>query len=978
MDFRILGPLQVTEGGRTIPVSAPKQRVVLASLLLRPNLVVSAAELIERLWGADPPAGSRTTLQGYVLRLRRTLNVAGVIGTEPSGYLLRVRPDQIDLCRFEALLAAADQAAAEGDTGAEADQLRDALALWRGVPLADIESDSLRRDEGPRLAERWAVTLERRIDADLRLGRHLDLIPELAALVAAHPLREGLHAQRMLTLYRAGRRAEALAAYREARKVLVAELGIEPGARLRDLERAILLGDDLGPEPLVRRLHMLPCDVPDFVGREPEIGTLMSLLVPTDSPPICVVAGMAGVGKTTLAVHVAHRLTERYPGGQLYLDLAGAGTSPMDPGRAAERLLRLLGVGGAAVPDGLDERAALLRDRLAGRRVLLVLDNASDEAQVRPLLPGDACCGVIVTARSRLIGLAGAHLIDLEVFAADHAVELLSRIVGSERACTEPAAARTLVQLCGRLPLAVRIVAARLHGRPAWTLEALAGKLADEHHRLDRLTAGDLGVRSSLALSYRTLGIDHRGPFRLFGLLDGPDLPCWIVAALLDCPVWRAEELIEGLVDARLLEPAGRDGLGQDRYRCHDLVRLFAREQALGTDPPELLRSALARVFGALLTAASEADRCLPSRRLRLPDQAPPAAAIDPAVLELAGSAPLAWFETHHGLLIGAVDQAAEAGLPELSWRLAAVTLNVFDLRGLWSDWQRTHEAALPGCAGPAIRYGLGLLATARDRYREAAAHFEAARAATGCEVGAAMIMNAQGDVHHVSGRLDEAYAHFDEARRVFELHDDLVGRANAAVNIGLVHRDRGCRAEAMAGLESGLTLFHQAGDLYGEAHALRFLASTCHAFGDITGTREHAACAVDLFRRLGDGLAEARATRLLATAQGDAESAMSRLGECLIAFRDQGDPFGEASTLWSLGQAALSAGDPASALTYLTGALELFSVVGSPLWRARSLERIAAAHAKAGRADAARAAAEESIALLRKAGLPEEQRFQR
>ncbi len=463
MDLRILGPLEISDGARRIPLGAPKQRALLATLILRANRPVPVKELAERIWG----------------------------------------------------------------DAAEAARLREALALWRGEPFEDVESDSLRRDEAGRLAEMRADALERRIEADLRLGRHRELIGELTALTAAQPLRETFRAQLMLALYRAGRRADALEVYQDVRHTLVNELGVEPGSRLRRLERGILVADaslglegrDEEPSPCA-----LPPDIPHFAGREKETEWVLTLPPSESVPAVIAVGGMAGIGKTAFVVHAAHLLADRYPDGRLYADLGGPSERPMTPGTTLDRFLRLLGVRPREIPADTSERAALMRDRLAGRRVLLVLDNAADEAQVRPLIPGTPGCGVLISSRTPLIGLEYAHTLELGVLGTGAAVDLLAGVIGRERTNAEPCDARTLVAQCGGLPLAVRIAAARLAGRPDWTLKRLTGRLADEHRRLDRLSAGDLEVRSSIAISHDALAPEHRRPFRLIGLLDLPEV----------------------------------------------------------------------------------------------------------------------------------------------------------------------------------------------------------------------------------------------------------------------------------------------------------------------------------------------------------------------------------------------------------------------------------------------------------------------
>ena len=963
MELRILGPLEIVDGGRRIPVGAPKQRALLAALILRANQPVPAGELAERIWGATPPSSARLTLQGYVLRLRRALASADdvAIVTEPSAYRLSIDPCRVDVCRWAMLIDAADRAAAERDDAGEAARLREALALWRGEPLADVESDSLRRDEVGRLEEMRAGALERRIEADLRLGLHRELIGELTALTAAQPLRETFRAQLMLALHRADRRADALDVYRDARRALVHELGVEPCPRLRRLERAVLVADpslDLDPEEDEEDEASpcaLPPDVPHFVGREEETERILSRPPSESGPAVVAIGGMAGVGKTALVVHAAHRLAGRYPDGRLYADLGGTAECPMEPGTALDRFLRLLGVRPGRIPAGADERAALLRDRLAGRRVLLVLDNAADEAQVRPLIPGTAGCGVLVTSRAPLIGLEYAHVLELGVLDADAAVDLLAGVVGRDRTYAEADDARTLVAQCGGLPLAVRIAAARLAGRPDWTLRRLTGRLADEHRRLDRLSAGDLEVRSSIAISHDALAPEHRRPFRLIGLLGLPEVNSWMVAALLDGSADDAEDIIDALVDARLLEASRPDPLGGYRYRCHDLVRIFAREQALAVESPPDRRSVVARVLERLLAFALRADEALPSRRVRLPEARGSGAASGDAPPD-----PLAWFEAERPTLAAAVRRAVSLDLAETAWRLASASLNFLDLRGYSDDWREAHELALGAARehhdalGEAtMQYGLGVLTYEGDRYEDAAARL--ARALTTyrslpdpAPIPEARMLSALGDVHHIQGRLDKAFTCFRAALRISERHDDTIGRANGLLNLGLVRRDYGRIREAMADLDQALTMFRAAGDEHGQANVLKFMAATDYYSGaDLYAARRHAIEAMRLFRRVGDVLGEHRALRLLAmvlAAGGRFSPARTLLGRCLTVFRERGDRFGEAATLWSLAGAACQVGDVGRQIEHLQEALVLFRRLDVPTWEARTRRQLGAA----------------------------------
>lgn len=594
MEFEVLGPLRVRHAETSAPLTATMPRTLLGILLVRPNTPVPVDVLVDALWAGrrDPRAPSK--LQLHVHRLRRALGDPGRIRFD-AGYLLQVGPGELDAERFETALT---EATATPGPARAVELLRSALALWRGDPFAGVRDVPMVRAEADRLAERRLTALERLYAAELACGHGSTIVAELGELARRHPLRERLQCLLMTALYQGSRRAEALAVYHRTRAALVRELALEPCAELRRLEHAMLTGDPaLEPEPVSVSgppAH-LPADITDFTGRVAELAAICRHLSPAGTAPagnpamaVTAVAGRAGVGKTTLAIRVAHRLRTRYPDGQLYVDLHGTGTRPLDPAVVLATFLRALGVPGAAVPDDADERAALYRSRLAGRQLLVVLDDAAGEAQIQPLLPGTPGCAVLVTSRLRLAGLHGAQLVDLDVMDPEQAVELLGRIAGRRRVSDERGAAEQLVAHCGYLPLAVRVAGIRLGARPHWRLSRLAADLADEHRRLDGLRLGGLDVRASLAPSYQRLDETTRRAFRRIGLLDAPDFPAWVGAALLDVPRQQAEELLDALVDAQLLDVAGRDSAGQVRYRCHELLRIYARE-LVTTDEPAIL-----------------------------------------------------------------------------------------------------------------------------------------------------------------------------------------------------------------------------------------------------------------------------------------------------------------------------------------------------------------------------------------------------
>src|SRR5882724_10119342 len=530
MRFRLLGPVEVRAGEDWRGIGAPKWRSVLAALLIYPGQIVSADTLIGELWRDEPPARAANLVSIYVLRLRRLMDDPDghLLVTRAPGYLLRVAGDDTDALLFEAMVRDGRRAFAAGDPEGAASRLTEALGLWYGRPLADVPPTPLVEAEAERLAELRLGAVELRITAELALGGHEQAVSELRRLLADHPLREGLWLLLMRALDGAGRHAEALEVYGQARDAISEQLGVDPGAELRQLHADLLANDtapagvitagvlnppaEPAPEPHQARRGrpapavrpaQLPADIADFTGRDEQVKRLSDLSSGTGvsgdpgAVRIAVVAGSGGLGKTSLAVHAAHRVRRRFPDGQLYVDLLGATAAPLLPGDVLARFLRDLGVDGRDIPVDEDERAARYRTAVAQRRILVVLDNARDAAQVRPLLPGSASSAVLVTTRSRMPDLASTKLVDLNVLGDDEALKLFVKVVGEERAAAEPEATAELLDACAGLPLAIRICAARLVTRSGWTIRAMAGRLRDEHRRLDEMRAGDLAVRAS-------------------------------------------------------------------------------------------------------------------------------------------------------------------------------------------------------------------------------------------------------------------------------------------------------------------------------------------------------------------------------------------------------------------------------------------------------------------------------------------------
>ncbi|MGH3868550.1 MAG: BTAD domain-containing putative transcriptional regulator [Pseudonocardiaceae bacterium] len=816
MDFEVLGPLRVRHGEQPVQLSAPMPRMVLGVLLTRANAPVPVDVLVDALWAGQRDPRAAKKLQLHVHRLRRVLDDPARIRFEHGGYALQVHPGELDAERFESALA---EGAGAGQPAHAVALLRRALRLWRGDPFSDIADLPLLRAEADRLTERRLAGLAQLYAAELACGHANAIIPELVELAARHPMREQLQGLLMTALYQAGRQAEALEVYHRTRSTLVEQLGLEPGSELQRLEHAILTGDPMLEAPRTPSITpaQLPADITDFTGRKDHLATVQHLAAAAERPASVLVAitGRAGVGKTTLAVHAAHRLRARYPDGQLFVSLRGAGAHPLTPADVLARFLRSLGVDRTAIPDDAEERAALYRSRLADRRLLILLDNAACEAQLRPLLPGTPGCAVLVTSRTRLAGLNGARLVDLDIFEPDQAVELLARVAGPQRVAAEPAAAREIVRLCGLLPLAVRVAGARLGARPHWPLSRLEADLSDEQHRLDRLRLGDLDVRASLALSYDSLDAMARRAFRLLGLLEIRDFTPWVAAALLDVPQVRAEELVDTLVDMHLLDVAGPDASGRLRYRFHDLLRAYAREVLAAQEPEADRLAALDRTFEGWLALAEEAGRSMASSAFAgtfdsgtfdqgtfdrgtcwRPDE---------SVVRSVVTDPSGWFTAEWAALVGALDQAYSVESDQLGWALGVRLARIFLVRGYYDDWRGVCELMLAGARravnggreGIALRR-LGELHRLAHRLDEALEGFEqtlTACGAAGDHAGRALTTHAgraltTGGIDEVLPRLEDVLTYL---RELADRHSD----ASACHRLGTVHRLQRCHEKA-------------------------------------------------------------------------------------------------------------------------------------------------------------------------------------
>ncbi|MDI1463252.1 BTAD domain-containing putative transcriptional regulator [Catellatospora sp. KI3] len=1005
--FQLLGPVEVNFDGEPVPLGGSKPRALLAALLLEPGRVVSTDRLIDIIWDDDPPDTARPLVQTYVSALRRALGrhrAEEVIVTRAPGYLARIPAGSLDREVFKGLVTQGRAAAAADRHGEAADAFRAAGTLWRGPAMGGVTGAALAA-EAAGLDELRISVLEERIAADLMLGRWDELVGELTFLVGQHPTRERLRGQLMLALYGTGRTADALAAFRQARDVLRDELGIDPGPELTRVHEAILRSDpDLlpvapgvdrpvpapsraepaPPDPAPRTADrepgrtvpaQLPPGAADFTGRTAEVDTLVTALSGTATAmTVCVISGRGGVGKSALAVQVAQQLAARYPDGQLHVELRGMSDAPATPVEVLGRFLRALGVEAAALPQGLEDRMDCYRTLLAGRQVLVVLDDAAGEQQVRPLLPGSPTCAVVVTSRGRLPGLAGASLVELDTLPVHEATELLARIAGPDRIGAAPGASAQIVAQCGYLPLAVRIAGARLASRRQWAPELLAARLADEQQRLDELSVGDQAVRATFELSYRALDTRAQAALRRLGLLGLPDFPGWVAAALLDLPEAAAEQLIEGLVDANLVDYSYTDA-DLVRYRLHDLVRLYAREQSLAEDTEQQRRDAVGRVLGGWLSLVRpSADQTASGGVTLRPEPWPMYHLRTPSALITR-----AWLETEQAALVASVERAAALDLDVAAVALAATLCgSLFPLHNQLDSWHRTHEAALGAARragnihGEAVLLaGVGQLCIEQDRFADAQLYLSPALGMfrdAGDLRGEAATLLTLGAACREQGYLPEALHFLAQAEAVCRVLEDDSATGQCARLTGFIRVEQGDFEAADACFETALAAYRRAGNRRGEGLTLRTIGIGHRGSGDLTAGEQACRAALAIFAELGDELLQAYGQRALAKVrlrQGHPDDARPLLEASRLVSRSLRDRWGEALTLRTLGEVHLVDGALSEAERCFTEALEIWADLAVPTFRARTLRDVAVLHQARGDSAAAAAARAEALEIF-------------
>ncbi|MGW0434872.1 BTAD domain-containing putative transcriptional regulator [Micromonospora sp. NPDC003197] len=1002
VEFRVLGRPEVRHDGLNLDIGPPKQRSVLSALLFSTNEAVSTERLVESVWW-QPPLAAGSNLRSYLAGLRRILHLPGEYDSRlyterAGGYRISVRPGELDLDRFDELTRQGERALQTGGLATAADHLERALRLWRGRALDGVTYGPALQAMVTRVEERRLVVAEEWAQARLDLGQPEAVTADLRGLVREHPLRERLWAHLMLALHRSGRPSEALAVYAELRTVLAGELGVDPAPEVRRLHQQILQGaavvdhpkvdsrPTVGVEPTVATPRQLPAGTSTLYGRATELARLDKLLSGNETrrgPILVAVDGVAGVGKSALALAAASRNVAHFPGGQFYVDLQGAtpGLAPLRPIDVLGRFLRTLGVRPASVPDDEAEAAALFRSLVAQRRVLVLLDDAVSLAQVRPLLPGGPGCAALITSREALTGLAETVRVPLGLLTPPDAVTLLGSLTDPGRVAAEPEAAARVAALCGFLPLALGIAAARLVARPGWPLAALADRLAAAQHRLDELAVAHLAVRSSIELTYRGLPQPVQTAFRRLGLLKARNFPAWALAALMNVPVPQAERLIDDLLTVRLLETTSvglRQSSGELHYRFHDLVRLYAQEQAVEKDPAHVRTAAVRRLSGACLALAERAEAKLSADFLGLTRHRVARWSLPRAEVERLTTDPRAWFDQEHAFLIAAVENGIERGIIGLAGCLAASLTTFFQVGNHFDDWRRVQTAALVAAeqAGDQrtamkLHRGLGELDTIQDRYDDAMKHFISAHAASTDRdpEHVAAISAGLGYLHRLRGEYDAALSRFTEARQLAEATGNLNGLVYATSGIGAVQMERGQLTEAVECFEECLRLSQEAGYLPGAAQARRCLGHVYRTRGDHDAAAIHFAQAKEISESLGDRLGSAHAACWLGemrVRQGRHTEGRRLLAQCLWIYRDFANEWGEAGTLWALAVAQLAVGRPRMARHRAAQAVAMWRRLGSPHWLSIGLATLAEAYDVLGEPVAAEQARQEADQLRR------------
>ncbi len=951
VEFGILGSLSVSSSGTPVPVRAAKVRIVLATLLLRVGQVVSVNELTERLWDQDPPRNAKGAVQTYIKRLRDVLGEAGgLVETRPSGYAISIPPEAFDLGRYQLHRERARLAEASGDLQTESKELRAALRLWRGQPLSDVDSQWLQQQEVPPLKESFVQALERRIETDLALGLHAEVVGELRALVSEYRFREGLWKQLILALYRSNCQAEALDAYQDLRTMLHDELGVEPCEEIESLHRQVLKQDSQldPPAPGVDRLEepapllQLPASPADFIGRQEFVDRMLTELAPAQTKagvPIVALSGPPGVGKTALAVHVGHLLRQAYPDGSLYIDMRGfSGVPPITASEALVRLLRTLGTPAERIPHDTDEQASLFRAVLADRRILLVIDNVANPTQVRPMIPGAAGSAVIITSRHRLHGLIatnGARPIALGPMQPAEASALLIAILG-DRAGEEAGESARLTALCGYLPLAMRIAAASLAIMPSWSIAAYTEWLSVEDRVLALATDdGYVAVERAFELSYETLVPDLARLFRLLSTISGPDFDRYVVANLVQVTVNDAERMLDRLVAVNLLHSHA-----PLRYHFHDLIANYARLLLERHDGPDVAAAARRRLRLYYLHAASAARHVLYPQ---LPQLQPPARQADLIVRDLLDQKVARdWFEAEAMNLQAVIGDNRNVDVP--LWVLADAMLVHFDRSDqawldLFAPLQPTVEQVADGRGVAALSHGLAKvwfkrwdLEKARELFgRAASASRDAADVFAECRA-----MNGLGCVAAELEEYEEATAWYEDALALLGKAEDEPSQVGILINYGMMLVELGRDHEGQHALTTANSISHAHGLTALEPKIRSSLAISAHWKGRWAEAARGYSEALESWRRLRVESGQAHSLRNLAEVylEADLPEKADRLAQEALRLSERvGDAWMAVGAVATFGRTAFARGQRSLAREKLLAAHDLHPA-GPRYWR--------------------------------------------
>jgi DNA-binding SARP family transcriptional activator/tetratricopeptide (TPR) repeat protein len=990
MEFRTLGPIELWSAGERRDLGSARVRTVLAMLLLTPRTMLPTETLVDRLWDEQPPAKARESLSVYIARLRASLRQGvgdGVrlLGRAQGGYLLEVDPEAVDVHRFRRLHRQAVALRASGDYGDAAELLHEADGLWRGPALAGIGGDWVTRMRDVLEEERRAAIIER-IGCELELGRHADLVGELRSLLTRYPFDEMLVAHQMTALYRIGRQADALSLYRESRRRLIEEQGTEPGTMLSELHLRMLNGDPgLDISPTGRRAiqvavpDTLPLEVADFVGRDKELALLTT--GQGGSPAIAIIEGMPGVGKTTLAVRAARMMAGEYPDGMIYLNLRSH--DPQSPSlhqsEALHRLLRMLSVPAAQIPKTLDERAALWRAHLGRRRFVVILDDAAGHDQIRLLLPPTGQSLILITTRRRFRDLDGARIVTLDVLSTDDAVALFRRVVGESRALDAEQVAAA-VGLCGRLPLAIQVIAGRFAQAAEPSLDDLIEEWSQSPSWLGGNGTATGEVIAAFELSYCALEPDHQRFFRRLGASPCATHSPLAAAALAGCSVGQAEAALAVLLDCHLLTQT-QDG----QFRLHDLVRGYAAARARHDDPPAEQKRAVSRLLDYYVNTADQADWILHPLRRRPDVEVNGVPAANP-VLDTQDSA-AGWLESEWRNIVQAASYAGRHEWQRQCADLSCLLAEFMGIRAHWDEAITIHELALQSSrylADPA-RIARALLALSEVR-QQTGRHETAIKLAEEAadlyrsladSRGEAESLDQIGLAHQRTARSREALAYFEQARILYEAAEDPRGVADTLSHSGIARWHLGRHSEAGDHLREALRQYRTFGDRRGEAKALNNLGRVHLYNGRHMEALDVYRQSLRIFAEIGGRQNQAilyHAIGSVHCATGSDEKALSACRRALEIYRDIGDLPDEAEVLNDIGTIYQNAACFDEALIHHQKAQQIAEDIGDLSQQLIALRRIADVHRAAGRPGEALDRYYSVLKLAREIGNPYEE----